>query len=261
MVSEIIRRCGDSTTVHSDRGRSRWMRRPVLGSRTFLVRFQIATPRYRSLWSIPGIAEGAQDGWRWPRYGADDVTPSAFNLVDPAIEVCRGKQLHVQFHGVTSRSNAPRTKKDYDLVVQERGEAPGPYKIFIQNPNLLQVLIPVGKYFQRSHSSLSDAEREIVVNLINAKWRAAYSNYEHEMIGERAGLPPEKVQALISGLHTSLNDPRQQVVYNHWNFLCSQPRPRSAATSGGMRGSKFRSDCDAPRNTARFSSRRIGDSF
>jgi hypothetical protein len=69
----------------------------------------------------------------------------------------------------------PEQRKDYDLVVQERDEAPGPYKIFIQNPNPLQVLVPVGKYFQRSHSSLSDAEREIVVNLINAKWHAAYS--------------------------------------------------------------------------------------
>ena len=104
-------------------------------------------------------------------------------------------------------------KKAYDFVVGERGEAPGPYKIFIQNPHLLQVLVPVGKYFQRSHSSLSDAEREIAVNLINAKWHAAYSNYEHEMIGERAGLPPEKVQALIAGLHTSFDLPRQQVVY------------------------------------------------
>jgi 4-carboxymuconolactone decarboxylase len=75
-------------------------------------------------------------------------------------------------------------------------------------------LVPVGRYFQQSHSSLSDAEREIVVNLINAKWHAAYSNYEHEMIGERAGLPPEKVQALIAGLHTSFDDPRQQVVYD-----------------------------------------------
>ena len=87
----------------------------------------------------------------------------------------------------------PEQRKGYELVLQERGEAPGPYKIFIQNPRLLRVLVPVGKYFQQSHSSLSDAEREIVVNLINAKWHAAYSNYEHEMIGERAGLPPEKV--------------------------------------------------------------------
>jgi 4-carboxymuconolactone decarboxylase len=117
----------------------------------------------------------------------------------------------------------PEQRKGYDLVVQERGEAPGPYKIFIQNPHLLQVLVPVGKYFQRSHSSLSDAEREIVVNLINAKWLAAYSNYEHEMIGERAGLPPEKVQALIAGLHTSFDDPRQQVIYD---VTCALITPR-----------------------------------
>lgn len=48
----------------------------------------------------------------------------------------------------------PEQRKGYDLVVQERGEAPGPYKILIQNPNLLQVLVPVGRYFQRSLSSL-----------------------------------------------------------------------------------------------------------
>ena len=28
-------------------------------------------------------------------------------------------------------------RRGYELVVQERGEAPGPYKIFIQNPHLL----------------------------------------------------------------------------------------------------------------------------
>ena len=99
-------------------------------------------------------------------------------------------------------------------MVKERGEAPGPYKIILQNPHLLQVLVPIRRYFQQSHHSLSDAEREIAVNLINAKWHVAYSNYEHKMIAERAGLPPEKVQALIAGLHTSFDDPRQQVVYD-----------------------------------------------
>src|SRR5258708_25261513 len=108
----------------------------------------------------------------------------------------------------------PEQGRGYEYVVKERGEAPGPYKIILQNPNLLQVMVPVGKYFQQSHSSLSDAEREIVVNLINAKWHAAYSNYEHEMIAERAGLPPEKVQAFIAGLYTSFAHPRQHVVSN-----------------------------------------------
>ena len=130
-------------------------------------------------------------------------------------------------------------KKAYDFVVGERGEAPGPYKIFIQNPHLLQVMVPVGKYFQRSHSSLSDAEREIVVNLINAKWHAAYSNYEHEMIGERAGLPPEKVQALIAGLHTSFDDPRQQVVYD---VTCTLITPRIVPTGLYERAVKLLGD-------------------
>src|SRR5258708_37077981 len=70
----------------------------------------------------------------------------------------------------------PEQRKGYEFVVQERGEALGPCKILLQNPNLLQVMVPVGKYFQRSQSSLSDAKRDIVVNLINAKWHAAYSN-------------------------------------------------------------------------------------
>ena len=114
-------------------------------------------------------------------------------------------------------------KEGYDLVVQERGEAPGPYKIWLQNPNLLKVMVPVGKYFQLSQSSLSDAEREIVVNLINAKWHASYSNCEHEKIAENVGLLPEKVQALIAGLHTSFDDPRQQVVYD---MTCTLIAPR-----------------------------------
>src|ERR1700723_2387355 len=117
----------------------------------------------------------------------------------------------------------PEQKKGYEYVVKERGEAPGPYKIILQNPNLLQVLVPVGEYFQQSHSSLSDAEREIVAHLINAKWHAAYSNYENEMIGEKAGLPPGNAPALIAGLHTSFGDPRQQVVYD---VTCTLISPR-----------------------------------
>jgi 4-carboxymuconolactone decarboxylase len=104
-------------------------------------------------------------------------------------------------------------KKAYDFTVKERGQVPGPYKIWLQNPKLMEVMVPLGVYFQ-GHSSLSKSEIEIATNLTNARWLAAYSNYEHEMIAEKAGgLPPEKVQALIAGLPTSFEDPRQQVVY------------------------------------------------
>jgi 4-carboxymuconolactone decarboxylase len=104
-------------------------------------------------------------------------------------------------------------RKAYEFTVGQRGEVPGPYKIRLQNPKLTGVMVPLGAYYQ-GHSSLSKAEIEIATNLTNARWLAGYSNYEHEIIGERdGGLPPEKVEALIAGLPTSFEDPRQQVVY------------------------------------------------
>jgi 4-carboxymuconolactone decarboxylase len=104
-------------------------------------------------------------------------------------------------------------KRAYEFTMKERGQVPGPYKIFLQNPKLIEVMVPLGAYYQ-GHSSLSKAEIEIATNLTNARWLAAYSNYEHEMIAEKnGGLPPAKVQALIAGLPTSFENPRQQVVY------------------------------------------------
>ena len=114
---------------------------------------------------------------------------------------------------------SPSQKKAYEYTMKERGQVPGPYKIWLQNPKLIEVMVPLGAYYQ-AHSSLSKSEIEIATNLTNARWLAAYSNYEHEMIAENAGgLPPEKVQALIAGLPTSFDEPRQQVVYEMTSAL------------------------------------------
>jgi 4-carboxymuconolactone decarboxylase len=104
-------------------------------------------------------------------------------------------------------------RKAHDLVMKARRMVPGPYKIWLQNPRLTEAMLPIGLHYQ-GRSSLSKAEIEIVVNLTNGKWLAAFSNHEHEWMAELlGGLPAEKVQALIAGLPTSFEDPRQQVVY------------------------------------------------
>ena len=146
--------------------------------------------------------------------GAEQAHQSAYLTRRKEMTVASDYGTFGRYTEIPLDQMTPAQRKGYDLVSGERGEVPGPYKILVQNPNLLEVLAPIGTYFQMSHSSLSDAEREIVVNLTNAKWHAAYSNYEHELIGEKAGLPQEKVDALIAGLHTSFDDPRQQVVYD-----------------------------------------------
>ena len=45
-------------------------------------------------------------------------------------------------------------------------------------------MVHLGAYYQ-GRSSLSKAEIEIATNLTNARWLAAYSNYEHEMIAQK----------------------------------------------------------------------------
>lgn len=62
--------------------------------------------------------------------------------------------------------------------------------------------MPTGANFHKD-SSLSKAEIEIVTNVINGRWLAAYANYEHEKIGGLlGGLEPQQVEALIAGLPT-----------------------------------------------------------
>ena len=93
---------------------------------------------------------------------------------------------------------APEMKAAYEFTVGMRGSLPGPSKIWLANPRLLQNITPTGAYFQ-TESTLTKAEIEIATNLINGKWHAAYSNSEHEQIGQAGGLAAHKVQALIAG--------------------------------------------------------------
>jgi 4-carboxymuconolactone decarboxylase len=105
------------------------------------------------------------------------------------------------------------TKSAYDYTIELRGLVPGPHKIWLANPKLSRTIVPTGAYFQ-TESTLTKAEIEIVTNIINGRWGAAYGNYEHEKIGiEQGHLEPEKVASLIAGLPTSFDDSRQQVVY------------------------------------------------
>jgi 4-carboxymuconolactone decarboxylase len=108
---------------------------------------------------------------------------------------------------------SPAMKEAYDFTRELRGSVPGPHKIWLANPTLSNTIVPTGTYFQRE-STLTKAEIEIATNTVNARWGSPYANYEHEIIAQRDGhLDPRRVEALIAGLPTSFDDPRQQVVY------------------------------------------------
>jgi 4-carboxymuconolactone decarboxylase len=154
-------------------------------------------------------------------------------------------------------------KSTYDFMMNLRGIVPVPHKIYLANPKLLQAIAPTGAYFQ-TESTLTKAEIEIATNVINSRWGTAYTNHEHEKVGIELGqLAPEKVAALIAGLPTSFDDPRQQVVFElsatlaaarvvpacfRFPFVSSpqatSPKPASGSDTGSPQLSHRRSEWD-----------------
>ena len=118
---------------------------------------------------------------------------------------------------------SPEMKDAYDFTMKLRGVVPGPHKIWLANPRLSETIVPTGYYYQKE-STLTKAEIEIVTNIINGQWRAAYGNYEHEKIGEKQGhLEPKSVEAL-AGLPTSFADAREQVHLRARSSPCQSSR-------------------------------------
>jgi 4-carboxymuconolactone decarboxylase len=114
----------------------------------------------------------------------------------------------------------PEQQESYRTMVATRGQIGGPNKIWLDNPKLAQVMGPLGAYFRTGYS-LSEREREIAVVTINSKWHSIYPTNAHERAAKAAGLPADKVEAMLSGLPTSFSDAREQVVYEMANCLAN----------------------------------------
>jgi 4-carboxymuconolactone decarboxylase len=106
----------------------------------------------------------------------------------------------------------PEQQEAYRSLIETRGRLPGPNKIYVHNPALVKVMGPLGAYFRTGYS-LSEREREIAVIVITSKFHSAYPTNAHERAAKAAGLPNDKVEAILAGLPTSFSDQREQVVY------------------------------------------------
>jgi 4-carboxymuconolactone decarboxylase len=106
----------------------------------------------------------------------------------------------------------PEQQEGYRSLMESRGRLPGPSKIYGDNPALTKVMGLLGRYF-RSGYSLSEREREIAVVVITSRWHSAYPTSSHERGAKAAGLPADKVEAMLTGLPTSFEDTCEQVVY------------------------------------------------
>jgi len=107
----------------------------------------------------------------------------------------------------------PEQQEGYRFLVETRGAAGGPSKIWVHNPKLTKVAGPFGGHFHAGHYSLTEREREIAVCIITSKFHSAYPTGAHERRGKEVGLPAATVEALLAGLPASFADEREQIVY------------------------------------------------
>ena len=107
----------------------------------------------------------------------------------------------------------PEQQEGYRFLVETRGAAGGPSKIWVHNPKLVKASAPLGAHFHPGGYSLSEREREIAVIITNSKWHSAYPTNAHERRGKEVGLPAATVEALLAGLPASFADEREQIVY------------------------------------------------
>src|SRR5437016_13209012 len=78
----------------------------------------------------------------------------------------------------------PEQQEGYRFLVEVRGAAGGPSKIWVHNPKLVKASAPLGAHFHPGGYSLSEREREIAVVIINSKWHSAYPTSAHERRGK-----------------------------------------------------------------------------
>lgn len=103
-------------------------------------------------------------------------------------------------------------REAYEKAFGVRGRCPGPYKIWVENPALMNLMILIRQY-STDNLNLSNIEREIATLLIVSRIGARYPIGTHERIAEEAGIPAEKIERMITGFPVSFDDPRQQVIY------------------------------------------------
>jgi 4-carboxymuconolactone decarboxylase len=134
-------------------------------------------------------------------------------------EVSQAQPTVGRFAEIPSDQYTPEQQEAYRTLIEAEGLEPGaalpsaPLKIWISNPKLSKAVAALIWYLHPSHNSLSPRERELAVCIITSKWHTPYTIYAHETFAKGSGMPPETIDAVISGLPASFANEREQVIY------------------------------------------------
>jgi 4-carboxymuconolactone decarboxylase len=105
----------------------------------------------------------------------------------------------------------PEMQALYDRIARTRGATRGPYVVLLHHPALCDRVAALGEQL-RFHSTLSGAERELVILTAGREAEAPYEWAAHEPIALREGTRPEAIAVVRDGGPTHGLRPREALI-------------------------------------------------
>lgn len=105
-------------------------------------------------------------------------------------------------------------RRVYDAIVAgPRGKVEGPLAIWVNNPGLAEPAQQLGAYC-RYGTNLSPRLAELAILIAGAYWRAGYEWAYHAPIGLKAGLDPDVLENIRTGVAPRFKEQDEQTVYD-----------------------------------------------
>jgi 4-carboxymuconolactone decarboxylase len=106
---------------------------------------------------------------------------------------------------------SPAQKAAIEAVIGGRGRIPGPYRIWLHSPILMQRLERLGTFLVKE-SSLKPREQELAIVAIAAHWHGNYVFTVHARVAREQGIEQSVIDDIKAGRMPTLGDPREAAV-------------------------------------------------
>ncbi|KAF2097707.1 hypothetical protein NA57DRAFT_56895 [Rhizodiscina lignyota] len=132
-----------------------------------------------------------------------------------------GQQLHDQ---ITQLMNAHYDDSGVTTQLPD-GRYIGPLAIMLRTPSIGSAFFGLSAAISRLAASakLTPRVRDVAVNTVVGNAKAAYAVYAHGILGKRAGLSDEELDAISTGQRPKTLDEAESVAWEMARDLCVQP--------------------------------------
>ncbi len=118
-------------------------------------------------------------------------------------------------------------KAAIEAVVGGRGRIPGPYKIWLHSPIMMQRLERLGTFLV-TESSLKPREQELAILAIAGHWHGDYVFTVHARVARDQGVADSVIEDIRAGRMPTLSDKREAAVVEI-ALTAADPSPASDA--------------------------------